>query len=193
MLDPKIILASTSPRRRDLLAKTGLAFEVVPSDYEEDMTLDFAPSELAKHLSRGKAEAVAMNHRDAIVIGADTFAVFDGKILGKPHTVERARDMLRMLNGKTHTLITGFTVIGQGGAKSVSRVVETKVFFKQTLDEVIEEYIATGEPLERAGGYSIQENGGMLVNKVEGSYDNMVGLPIEDVLEVLKEFGVKTE
>src|SRR3989344_245012 len=103
-MNRRIILASTSPRRKELLEKAGLVFEVVGSDYEEDMTLVLLPSELAKHLSRGKAEAVAKNYPDAVIIAADTFVVYGDSLLGKPHTPEKAKEMLQMLNGKPHTI-----------------------------------------------------------------------------------------
>ena len=117
----KIILASTSPRRKELLAKTGLKFRAIPSDYKEDMTLKLPPKELAKVLSMGKAEAVARKYKDAIVIGADSFIVYRGRVLGKPHTPTRARAMLRRLNGKVNAVVTGFSIIDTRAGKRVSR------------------------------------------------------------------------
>ncbi|MBT9143036.1 MAG: Septum formation protein Maf [Dehalococcoidia bacterium] len=187
----KIILASTSPRRQELLARTGLVFEVVASNYEEDMTLPLEPHELAKQLSKGKAVAVAQKYNNAIIISADTFIVFADKILGKPHTPEKAKETLTALRGNTHLVITGFTILDTASNKSISRTVETKVHFRTLTDEEIEQYIATGEPLDKAGAYGIQGMGSELVDKIEGSYSNIVGLPIEEIMIALKEFGVQ--
>lgn len=191
-MERKIILASTSPRRIELLTKAGVVFEAVPSDYEEDMTLPLEPKELAKFLSRGKAEAVAKNYKDAIVIGGDTFISFQGKILGKPHTEERAREMLNMLSGHTHSVISGFTIIDTKSRKEVAGAVESFITFKKLSSEEINEYIGTGEPLNRAGAYAIQTIGDKFVEKFEGDYDSVVGLPISPVLEGLKELGFST-
>ena len=184
----RIILASTSPRRKDLLEKAGLTFEVVGSDYEEDMMLARAPAELAKHLSRGKAEAVAKKYADALVIGADTFVVYEGSLLGKPHTPEKAKEMLEMLSGTMHTAITGFTIIDTKDGESISEAVETKLYLKELTEQEIDEYIATGEPLDKAGAYGIQGVGQTLVAHIEGDYDNVIGLPVTAVLEALKRF-----
>ncbi|MBA3789205.1 septum formation inhibitor Maf [Patescibacteria group bacterium] len=184
----RIILASTSPRRKELLSKTGLNFETQDSAYEEDMTLNLEPGELAKYLSKGKAQAVADKNRDAVVIGADTFITFEEKVLGKPHTPEKARETLQMLRGKSHTILTGFTIIEN--EKVVSNVVETKVHFRQLTDKEIDTYVASGEPLDKAGAYAIQGLGSELVDRIEGDYSNVVGLPVDDVMRVLEEFGV---
>jgi len=188
----KIVLASTSKTREKLLSETGLFFECVPSNYEEDMTLDLPPSQLAKYLSSGKAEAVAEIYKDSIIIGADTFVVFEDKIIGKPHTNEKARETLQMLSGKEHLIITGFTIIDSKNNKIISKSVETKVFFKNLTDNEIEEYIKTGEPLDKAGSYAILELGANLIDKIEGSKSNVSGLPIEELLESLKEFNMVT-
>lgn len=185
----RIILASTSPRRKELLEKTGLVFEVVGSDYEEDMTLVLPPTELAKYLSRGKAEAVAKNHPDAVIIAADTFIIYNGKVLGKPHTLEKAKEILRMLSGNPHTVVTGFTVIDAQNGESSSEAVATNVYFKNLNEQEIDDYIATGEPLDRAGAYAIQGLGKSFVNHIEGDYDNVVGLPTTAVLKALKHFA----
>ncbi|MFA5830515.1 MAG: Maf family protein [Candidatus Paceibacterota bacterium] len=184
----KIILASASPRRKILLAKAGVVFDVVPSDYEEDMNISLPPRELAKYLSQGKAESVAERYPGAIIISADTFVVYEGKIIGKPHTPEKAKEILHMLSGVSHSVITGFTVMEAGG-KRISCAEETKVFFKNLTDETINAYIATGEPLDKAGAYAAQELGGALVERIEGDIENVVGLPTKKVLAVLKEFG----
>lgn len=185
----KIILASTSPRRKELLRKTGLVFDVVGSDYEEDMSLEIPALSLAEHLARGKAEAVAKRFSDALIISADTFISYEGKIVGKPHTKERAKEMLCEFSGKTHSVITGFCVIDSD--KIVTRSVETKVIFRTLDEKEIDEYIATGEPLDKAGAYAIQGYGGKLIEKIEGDYSNVVGLPIEELLRTLRsDFGL---
>ncbi len=186
----KIVLASSSPRRKELLSKTGLRFVVRPGMYEEDMTLALKPVELAKLLSRGKAESVAKSHKNAIVIGADTFVALSGEVLGKPHTVPKARAMLKKLSGKCHAVITGFAIIDTKSKKTISRAVTTKVYFKKLSSREINAYIKTGEPLERGGSYAIQGIGSMFVSKIEGDFFNVMGLPINALMEELKKFGI---
>jgi septum formation protein len=185
-----IILASASPRRRELLKLTGLEFKVDESDYEEDMDLNLIPQKLAQLLSKKKAESVASKYKNAIIIGADTFIVLKGKILGKPHTADEARRMLRLLNGKTHSVITGFTIIETENGKIFSRSTETKVFFRKLTTKEIESYIKTKEPLDKAGAYAIQGLGAVLVKKIEGDFFNVMGLPLNALVQGLKEFGI---
>ncbi len=187
-MNRKIILASTSPRRKQLLEKTGLHFEIFPGNYEEDMTLPMAPRELAKFLSKGKAESVVSRFPDALIIGADTFISFESKVLGKPHTAEKAKEMLSMLRGKQHSVLTGFAVIDTKSGKIINDVVETKIYFKNYLDKEIDDYIATGEPLDKAGAYTLQGIGEKLIEKIEGDRDSAIGLPVDHVLKALKEF-----
>ena len=186
----KIILASSSPRRKNLLSQIGLEFEVDPSDYQEDLTLKMEPKELAEHLSLGKAKDVAKRHKDSIIIAGDTFCVFEKEILGKPHTPERAKEMLQKLNGKSHSIITGFTIIDTETNKQVSKSIETKVYFRNISEEEIDAYIATGEPLEKAGAYAMQHLGGLFIEKIEGDYFNIIGLPILPLSIELKNFGI---
>jgi len=186
----KLILASGSPRRKELLEKIGLEFEVIPSKYEEDMDLDMQPLELAKHLSLGKAKDVAKDQKNAVVIGADTFIVFKGKVLGKPKDIEDAKRLLKELSGISHSVITGFSIVDTLSGKEVSKAVETKVYFKKLSDELIGNYVKTGEPLDKAGSYAIQGLGGILIEKIEGDYYNMVGLPISSLVEELDKFGI---
>ncbi len=127
----KIVLASSSLRRKELLTKTGLKFVVDPGNYEEDMTLRMKPTELAKVLSRGKAESVAKSYKDAIVIGADTFIAYKNQIMGKPHTSARAIAMLKQLSGKGHRVITGITIIDTKDGKRISRAFESLVYFRK--------------------------------------------------------------
>lgn len=187
----KIILASTSPRRKELLEKTGLKFEVVGNDYEEDMTLKLKPKELAKFLSMGKAKSVAAKYENAIIVAADTFIAYKDKVLGKPHTPEQARKTLKMLSGKAHSVITGFTVIDTVSGKKVSMAVETKVYFKRLSDTEINGYIKSKEPLDKAGAYAIQGLGAVLVEKIDGDFFNVMGLPINALVRELVKFGVR--
>ena len=184
----KIILASSSPRRKEIFAKIGIPFEVQESDYEEDMSVNLPAGELAEFLSAGKANAVAKMNPDAIVIAADTFVVYDGRPLGKPKTEERAREMLEMLSGKEHEIVTGVTIIE--GRNVVSFHQETHVYMAVLSSAVIDAYIRTGEPLDKAGAYALQEMGALLVEKIEGDFFNAMGLPLKRLVEELRAFGV---
>lgn len=187
----KLILASTSPTRKELLAKAGLTFEVVASNYEEDMTLDMPPEELVQFLAKGKAESVVKDFPQAVIIGADTIIYSEGKILGKPHTKEKAKEMLQGLSGKGHSAITGYAVIDKENNKTFSKFVETKVFFRNIPEEELDVYVATGESLDKAGAYAILQGGNSFVERVEGDVYNVAGLPLAELLATLKEFGVE--
>ena len=187
----RIVLASASPRRKQLLEQLGLRFEVEPSDYEEDIAPGSEPHEMAKKLSLGKARAAARKHRKALIIAADTFVVFGDRILGKPHTNAEAREMLRALNGQAHSVISGFTILDTETGKVVSRSVETRVHMRKLTLREIDGYVRTKEPLDKAGGYAIQGRGAVLVERIEGDYSNVVGLPLSALAESLREFGVK--
>lgn len=186
----KIILASASPRRKEILEKTRLPFTVEESRYEEDMTLDLSPHALAKQLSEGKATDVASRHDDAIIIAADTFVVFGEKVLGKPLTESEAKEMLLMLQGESHTILTGVTMIDMSTGKTESFVDEAKVFLKSLTEAEIEAYIATGEPMDKAGAYAVQELGAVFVERIEGDFFGVMGLPLVKVVKVLKSFNV---
>jgi septum formation protein len=186
----KIVLASTSPRRKELLEKIGLEFTVEPSNFQENLRSDLKPEGLAKFISLGKARAVAKNYADAIIIAADTFGVLRGKIIGKPETEEAARTLLLALSGKSHRVITGFTIIDSASQKSITRIVETRVYIKQLSPFEIINYIKTGEPLDKAGAYAIQGLGSVLVKKIVGDYYNVMGLPLNALTESLHEFGI---
>lgn len=186
----QIILASASPRRKDILEKTGLKFQVDAGAYEEDMGLDMEPHKLARFLSLEKASAVARKFTNGLIIAADTFIIFKGEVLGKPHTDKEAKRMLSLLNGKTHSVITGFTILDTGSNKKISRSVETKVSFKKLTENEIKAYIKSGEPLDKAGAYAIQGLGAVIVKYIEGDYFNVMGLPLSSLTEALKKFGV---
>jgi septum formation protein len=186
----KIVLASASPRRKELLEKIGLKITVDPGDFQENMRSDLKPDSLAKFISLGKASLAAQKHPDAIIIAADTFGVLRGKIIGKPASVDEARSILISLSGKSHRVITGFTILDPANHKSVTRIVETRVYIKQLSLLEIENYVKTGEPMDKAGAYAIQGLGALLVDKIVGDYYNVMGLPLKALAESLKEFGI---
>jgi septum formation protein len=186
-----IVLASASPRRKEMLEQLGLKFEVEPSNHIEDIQPRLKPHELAKAISQKKALAVASRRRNAIIIAADTIGVLEGKILGKPKTAEEAGKMLAALSGKSHLVITGFTILDTSDNRSASKSVETRVYVKKLSPEEINSYIASGEPLDKAGAYAIQGLGATIIERVEGDYFNVVGLPLSTVVESLKKFGVR--
>ena len=185
-----IILASGSPRRKELLSLIGLKFKVDVSDVEEDLGLKLKPHELSKYLSFEKARAVAHNYKNAVIIAADTFIVFRGKLLGKPHTEKEAMRMLTLLNGKSHSVITGYTVLDTTTGKKSSRSVETKVWFRNMAEDELRAYVRTGEPLDKAGAYAIQGIGSLIVKKIEGDYFNVIGLPVASLAATLKKFDI---
>ena len=185
-----IILASASPRRKELLEKIGLRFKVEPSDYEEDMHSGLEPHELAQKISLEKAKVVASKHENATIIAADTFVVFGGQILGKPHTEKEARKMLEAISGKSHSVITGFSIIDTGKNKALSKSVETKIYVRKLTLAEIDAYVKSKEPLGKAGAYAIQGLGAVFVEKIEGDYFNVIGLPLSALTEALKEFGI---
>lgn len=187
----KIILASTSPRRKEILEKTRLPFEVRESNYEEDMTLDLPPEELVEFLSQGKARAVVAANPDAIIIAADTFVVHEHHRLGKPKTAERAREMLQLLSGTTHELITGVTIIDTQSGRERTFHESVRVHMAALSPETIDAYIATGEPLDRAGAYALQELGALLIEKIDGDFFTAMGLPLRRLAQELEAFGVR--
>ncbi len=190
----KIILASSSPKRKELLDRTGLIFEVVPSNYKEDMTLDLIPSELAKFLSKGKAEDVAGKINNAIIISADTFVSFNNKIIGKPHTKKKAQETLRILSDQTHSVFTGFTIVDTEKNKVISKAIETIISFKKLSDKMIDNYIETKNPLEYAGSYTLDDIMDDFVKKIEGDYSSVIGLPLNDIIRTLEEeFNIKVD
>lgn len=186
----KVVLASTSPRRIDILSKTDLKFEVVAPEYEEEMGLAIAPLDLVKYLAQKKAESVAHKFPGALIIGADTFIVLGDKIFGKPKTPERAEAMLSELSGKVHEVMTGFSVIDTESKKIITKSDISRVFVRPVSYEERLAYIATGEPLDKAAAYAIQGSAEKFIDKVEGDIESIMGLPLNRVLEVLQEFGV---
>jgi septum formation protein len=173
-----------------LLEQIGLKFDVEASNSIENAEPGLGPHEMARSVSLKKALAVAKKYENAVVIAADTFGVLKGKILGKPATADEAREMLAAMSGKSHSVITGFTILDTDDGKSVSRSVETRVQFRKLTDEEIDAYVRSGEPLDKAGAYAIQGLGALLVEEIDGDYFNVVGLPLNALAESLKEFGI---
>lgn len=181
-----LILASGSPRRRELLDLMGLTYTVETPDVDESFS--GRPSETVMEISRRKAAAVAARHSDSIIIAADTLVFADGA-LGKPHTPERAKEMLRSLAGNWHHVYTGITVINTRSGRILRNVDKTRVHLVSMTEQEIDAYVATGEPLDKAGAYGIQGMGGMFVDRIDGSYSNVVGLPMSMLRIMLAQIG----
>ena len=193
----RIILASNSPRRKELLKLAGLEFVVDAADIDENIGQE-DPEELVKELSYRKAYAVAGRHPDAVIIAADTVVALEDTILGKPADPEEAKQMLSLLSGRTHRVLTGVTILmpesrepsqasGDDGRWEQKTFCEmTEVTFYNLTDEEMESYIATGEPMDKAGAYGIQGKGALLVKRISGDYNNVVGLPLARLWRVLQ-------
>lgn len=192
----EIILASASPRRRELLRNMGLDFSIIVSDADEDTVDVSVPPEIyVQELALLKATATAkrvLDRKKALIISADTVVVYDNKVLGKPKDEEEAKAMLKMLSGKIHQVYTGFCVLRMKDAMTVCKSVCTHVRFKNLTDEKIAKYVATKEPMDKAGAYGIQGLGAMLIDAIQGDYFNVVGLPVSELAEVLEtEFNLQ--
>lgn len=191
MTDKYIILASSSPRRKEILSSLGLDFEIRPAEIDETPRARENARDYALRLAEEKTRAVARVAEEKLVIGADTIVECDTAILGKPKDWVEAQEMLSMLSGRTHSVITAFCIY-----KSCSRVhieaIESRVSFKTITTEEINAYVATGEPLDKAGSYAVQGIGALFVEKVEGSYTNVVGLPARELNTALQMQGVVT-
>ncbi|RCX20813.1 septum formation protein [Anaerobacterium chartisolvens] len=187
----QIILASASPRRVELMKQLGTEFEVIPSNVEETVDASLMPHETAKKLALEKASDVAGKHgRGALVIGADTIVVSSG-IMGKPRDEVHAFEMLKALQGGWHEVITGIAVIDSLDMRLENDYVATRVKMIRMSNEMIRSYIATKEPMDKAGAYGIQGMGAVIVEKIEGCYFNVVGLPLMRLSSMLRSFGVK--
>ena len=186
----KIILASTSPRRRELLALLGISFDIIPPTCEEVLSPHLTPSEQAKQFSIDKAESIAIQHPHHLVLGSDTLIETGGTLLGKPENIKEAEIMLRQLRGRCHQVHTGLALI-QKAADLLVALVETAHVWIKPFDEVeLGNYLITEESLGKAGGYSIQGQGAKLIEKIEGDYPTIVGLPLWRVAKLLEEQGV---
>ncbi|HZC46776.1 MAG TPA: Maf family protein [Candidatus Acidoferrum sp.] len=186
----KVILASASPRRHQLLGAAGIEFEAIESRVPEQHVTGEPPRDYALRMARDKAGAVSSKFPDAIVIGADTIVVCENQILEKPTDAADARRMLSMLSGRTHTVVTAFA-LARAGKILESSPVESRVTFRKLTDAEIEDYVATDEPFDKAGAYGIQGVGGGFISQVEGSRDNVMGLPTAHVTAALARYGVK--
>ena len=182
----QIILASASPRRRELMELAGYDFEVICADIVEVVPENVQPQEVVMSLALQKAQAVAAEHKDAVVVGSDTVVALDGKILGKPHSEQEACEMLRSLSGRTHKVFTGVAIVGGGKVKNFFD--ETDVEFYPLGDDEIKKYVATGEPMDKAGSYGIQGKGSVLVKKINGDFFNVMGLPIAKLYREMSDF-----
>ncbi|MBQ2770525.1 MAG: septum formation inhibitor Maf [Clostridia bacterium] len=186
-----IILASESPRRRELLQLMGLTFTVEPSDIEEEAPKHETVAKNVMELARQKAAAVFRHHPDACVIGADTVVDLDGMVLGKPHTPENARAYLKRMQGRSHTVYTGVAVLTPG--REDVQVCETQVTFAPMTDREIDWYVSTGEPLDKAGAYGVQGPAAVFVKEIQGNYFNVIGMPVPLLYRMLLDAGVMTE
>lgn len=186
----RIILASNSPRRKELLTQLGVAFEVIPSKFEEQV-VPMTPSRLVEHFAHMKAKDVVSSlQADALVIGSDTIVCFD-EVMGKPKSKEDAFSMLKKLSGKQHQVLSGLSIINTVTGESLTGHECTKVKMKELSDAEITAYINTGEPMDKAGAYAIQGLGSLFVEGIEGDYFNVVGLPLFRLGNMLEHFGVK--
>jgi septum formation protein len=185
----RVVLASASPRRRELLTLIGIAHEVRPADIDESLLPGEAPAAHAERLARAKAHAVAAREPGVVVIGADTIVVVDGDILGKPRDAADAAAMLRRLSGRSHTVFTAVAVAR--GDRTESAVEAPEVTFRALSDADIAAYVATGEPLDKAGAYGIQGYGATIVERVNGDYFSVMGLGLRRLVELLRRVGVE--
>jgi septum formation protein len=187
----RIILASASPRRKELLKQLiGDHFVIYPSSYEEPLQTDLNPEELLMKHSVEKARDVAKHFNSGIIISADTSVICDGEILGKPNLPERAEKMLEKLSGRKIQVITGLTVLDLDSAQEISESESTNVWMAKISKEQISAYVRTGEPLDKAGAFAAQGKGVILVEKIEGDFFNVVGLPLFRLGKILERLGV---
>ena len=184
------MLASASPRRKELLGFTGLDFETWTSDVDETPRVGEAPAEFCQRLSLEKARAGCQEHPGALIIAADTIVVLENQILGKPIDAEQAKTYLHSLSGRTHAVMTGYTIIDTPGGRRITRVVSTAVCFKPMTKAEIDWYVASGEPMDKAGAYAIQGSGGLFIERIDGSHSNVVGLPLAEIYSDLKSLGL---
>mgnify|MGYP001489665219 CR=1 FL=1 len=189
MPESRIILASASPRRAELLDSAGIRFQVVPGHIDESPLPAEQPIDHVLRLAAQKAREVAVREDGDLFIGADTIVLCNGEIMGKPSDTADAERMLRKLSGVAHSVITGYAVYGKRSDTLRCRSIETKVFFKNLTDAEIRNYVATGCPMDKAGAYAIQGGAAHMVERIEGSYTNVVGLPLCEVMETLREMG----
>lgn len=186
----KLVLASASPRRQGLMEMLGFNFTIVPSNINEEEYKDLNPIDMVKDLARAKAEEIAGLVEDTVVIGSDTIVVLDDKILGKPSDQSEAMAILKKLQNRKHSVLTGIAVWDTVSGKVLVDYDKTDVFMGSIKDEDILEYVKTDEPMDKAGAYGIQGIGGIFVEKIEGSYFTVMGLPIHKLVKMLKGFDI---
>lgn len=184
----RFILASASPRRKEILEKAGYSFEIIVSDADENITEDLSPEKTVEVLAERKALSVWESNKDSVVFGCDTVVAIDGRILGKPTDDEDAFNMLKMLSGRTHTVSTGVCICSENKTEVFSNT--TQVEFYPLSDETIRSYIASGEGKDKAGSYGIQGYGCVLVKEIKGDYFSVMGLPVSQSSRVLADFGI---
>lgn len=189
MPDPRLVLASVSPRRREILETLGLVFEIRAADVDESLASGESPYDAAERLAREKAERVSASAPGAVVVAADTIVVFEGRALGKPADREDAVRMLRELSGRRHEVVTGLAVARDAALRSGRDV--TGVVIASMTEEEIRLYVASGEPDDKAGAYALQGIGGVFIERVEGSPSNVIGLPVRLLARLLGEAGIR--
>ncbi|HNY96528.1 MAG TPA: Maf family protein, partial [Smithellaceae bacterium] len=185
-LSSPLILASASPRRKELLSAVGLTFKVRPADVDETGLPDENPRAHVRRLSAEKAAVIARRYPKALVLGADTIVVIDGQILGKPRDQKQARAMMRQLSNRKHTVFTGFTIACKQTGAAKTGVVQSAVYFKEISPDEMDWYVNSREPYDKAGGYAAQGMGASFIQAIRGSYTNVIGLPLCEVMEALK-------
>ena len=184
-----LILASASPRRRRLLLEHGYNFRVIPAEVTEVNPPHLSPGEVTLFNARSKAHAIARNHPRDLILGVDTIVSFEGKVFGKPNTMEEAVEMLGRLNGRTHEVVSGVWLRHGATGKERGFIDVTRVHFRQLTDPEIRTYLNRIGPLDKAGAYAAQDDRGDLILRIEGSMSNVIGLPMEELQVVLREFG----
>ncbi len=186
-----LVLASASPRRSELLRRAGIPFRVIKPRIEEKPDYTLPPREMVVRLAAEKALSVSGTLEEGFVLGADTVVVYRGEVLGKPDSPEDARRMLRLLNGDVHEVLTGLVIINPENGAREDACSETKVWFKKLSDKEINAYIDSGEPLDKAGAYGIQGRASLFVERIEGCYFNVVGLPLSLLYDLMKKMRLE--
>lgn len=185
-----LILASASPRRQEMLRSVGLNFKIIPAHVNEKYLPEESPQEHVRRLSRHKAAVVAAEKQNAWVLGADTIVVIDSMVLGKPRNRTQAINMLKRLSGREHKVFTGFTIARMSSGIRTTKVVQSSVRFKTITPDEMSWYVNSDEPYDKAGGYAIQGQGAFFIRSIRGSYTNVIGLPLCEVMEILKKLQV---
>lgn len=188
-LSTPLILASASPRRKELLRSVGLKFKTLPAHVDETGLAGESPRAHVQRLSRDKAQVIAAQYPKAIVLGADTIVVIDDSILGKPKNKKQAREMLTRLSGRTHFVFTGFTLTSASAGLLKTRVVRSAVTFKTISPQELTWYVESDEPYDKAGGYAAQGKGASFIRAIRGSHTNVIGLPLCETLDALQNLG----